>query len=156
MQAYCAAYLHTPYQPHQSPVNIIDLIAIVPYYIALIIGTDVPSASVVRLLRVARIVRVMKVGSHSEAVRDLVECVANSRNEMLILFSVMFLAVVILGSSMFYAEQIAEKTFYDSIPSEFFFLFDRGFIRGCCVVYVCVCVLRVVLCCVFVCLCAVC
>jgi hypothetical protein len=44
--------------------NIIDLIAIIPYYISAYSTRDIGSTNVVRVLRLARTFRVFKLGKH--------------------------------------------------------------------------------------------
>ena len=86
-----------------NPMNIIDLVAILPFYIGL--GTNTQSSvSVIRILRLGRMMRVFKVGKYNVGTRLLVETVKESIPALSLLCFFTLLLVVLFGSMVFFAE----------------------------------------------------
>ena len=102
-----------------SYMSIIDLLAILPYYINLIVeeisgstNLDIDALTVLRILRIFRIFKVMR---HSKRLQKLTESIKNSSTELgFILF--MYIIVVVLCASMIYFAEIAENNIFVSIP----------------------------------------
>ena len=96
----------------RQPMNIIDLMAILPFYVEEIVSLTNPeggdsgasSLAVIRIVRIARVFRLLKLGKHNEGLEILVQTMKASWS---FLVSVMFLVVilqVLFGSLIFYAE----------------------------------------------------
>jgi hypothetical protein len=92
-----------------SPMNIIDLLAIVPYYIELsaATGSDGESSAfgVLRVLRVARVFRIFKLGKYSQGLQMFTKVIVHSVDAMLLLLFFLSIAVVLFGSLVYYAEK---------------------------------------------------
>ncbi|UCE47085.1 MAG: ion transporter, partial [Phycisphaerales bacterium] len=93
--------------------GVVDLLAILPTYISLL----VPSSrylSVVRILRVLRIFRVLKLGHHTKEASVLKTALYASRRKILVFFSVVLTLVVIIGSLIYVIE--GQEGRFTSIP----------------------------------------
>lgn len=93
--------------------GIVDLISIIPSYLALVI----PEASywlVVRLLRVLRIFRVLKMVRYLSEANLLLRSIYQSRRKVLVFFSAVLVLSIIFGSLMFLVE--GPENGFTSIP----------------------------------------
>lgn len=95
------------------PMTIIDLLAILPFYLPLW-AVDLRSLRVLRLLR---LVRVAKIGRYYASL-DLIKQVFRSRKEELVLTScVMGLLLVVSSSVLYYCEHETQPEVFSSIPA---------------------------------------
>jgi voltage-gated potassium channel len=86
-----------------SAFGIVDLLAILPTYLALIIpGAN--SLLAVRLLRILRIFRVLRLLQFLTEANVLVRSMANSRRKIFIFFSMMLVLMTIFGCLMYVIE----------------------------------------------------
>merc|ERR1712048_1395262 len=97
-----------------DPWNIIDILAILPWYMEHILApnADVPGLTFVRILRLLRVVRLMKVLKLSTAVVEYSEAVliflqVFERSAQALSIGILYTAVlmVLLGAIIFVAEQ---------------------------------------------------
>ena len=100
-------------------MSIVDVLAILPYYIDLLlecfsVGTSLGMDALV-VLRVLRILRVFKLLRHSKRLKKLTQSVKDSATELgLIIF--VYLVMVVLFSSIIYFAELSEDTQFSSIP----------------------------------------
>eukprot|EP00746_Dinoflagellata_sp_MGD_P013168 gnl/MRDRNA2_/MRDRNA2_128361_c0_seq1.p1 gnl/MRDRNA2_/MRDRNA2_128361_c0~~gnl/MRDRNA2_/MRDRNA2_128361_c0_seq1.p1 ORF type:complete len:755 (+),score=110.04 gnl/MRDRNA2_/MRDRNA2_128361_c0_seq1:71-2335(+) len=87
-----------------SPANMIDLAAILPYYIKLVLASSGGNDSLV-MLRLIRLTRALRLGRRFEAVTIIARSMARSVRALSALIINMFLGIVIWGSLMYFAEQ---------------------------------------------------
>jgi len=96
-----------------SPFAIVDLIAITPFYLPLIMPIEL---RLLRLLRLLRVFRVLKLGRYSNAFETFVD-VIRSKKEELVITIIMAVIVLILASSALYAvEREVQPVKFGSIP----------------------------------------
>ncbi len=101
----------------KSFLGVIDLISILPSFIALF----VPEAYVlldVRILRLLRLFRVMKMSGYVEEYQWLVMAVADSRRKIGVFISIIMALVVILGTVMFVVE--GPPNGFTSVPTSIY------------------------------------
>ncbi len=97
--------------------GIVDLISIIPSYLALVI----PEASywlVVRLLRVLRVFRVLKMVRYLSEANLLLRSIYQSRRKVLVFFSAVLVLSIIFGSLMFLVE--GPENGFTSIPKSIY------------------------------------
>jgi len=104
-------------------MNIIDLLAILPYYISLIIessggGSSEEVRRILQVFRIMRIIRVFKLGRHSTGLQSLGFTLRQSYKELGLLMMFLAMAVLIFSSLAFFAECEQNKDF-SSIPASF-------------------------------------
>lgn len=96
-----------------TPMALIDLIAIVPFFI--------PAAPadlrVLRLLRLLRILRLAKLTRYHESLRLMVAVIWSRRGELLTTVAFMVVLLVIAGSLVFFAEHEAQPDKFPDIPA---------------------------------------
>jgi voltage-gated potassium channel len=94
--------------------GIIDLLSILPTYLALF----VPGAEVlvdVRILRLLRVFRIFKLANYVSEYTMLGQALAASRRKILVFLSVVFMVVLVMGSVMYLVEGAANG--FTSIPT---------------------------------------
>ncbi|MDD1678769.1 MAG: ion transporter [Methanomicrobiales archaeon] len=97
-----------------APMSIIDFLAILPFYIPfLIVGLDL---RFIRILRLFRISRILKMGHYSESLKTFERVFYKKWHELSMAFFVIFVALVLFSSVMYYAEHMAQPDKFGSIP----------------------------------------
>lgn len=98
----------------KQPLLIIDLIAILPYYLALIgVGVDL---RFLRALRLIRLLRLLKLVRYSESMRAFGKAFSTKKDQLLVAFSANLILMIIASSLMFFAESHAQPDSFGSIP----------------------------------------
>jgi hypothetical protein len=87
----------------KSTMNVIDLVAILPFYAGLFFG-GVDGLSVVRVVRLVRIFRVFKFGASMRGLTVFKNTMVNSLDALLLLLFFVMLAVLLFGSVIFFSE----------------------------------------------------
>ncbi|XP_018789338.1 PREDICTED: potassium voltage-gated channel protein Shal isoform X3 [Bactrocera latifrons] len=105
----------------RSVMSIIDVVAILPYYIGLGItdNDDVSGAFVT--LRVFRVFRIFKFSRHSQGLRILGYTLKSCASELGFLVFSLAMAIIIFATVMFYAEKNVNGTNFTSIPAAFWY-----------------------------------
>ncbi|KXJ10702.1 potassium voltage-gated channel subfamily D member 1 [Exaiptasia diaphana] len=110
----------SPCQHVRQPFNVIDLLAIVPFYVNIIVeqlyqgkNQDLQSFSV---LRVFRIFRVLKFARYSQKLTELFHSIKKSSHELSVLLCSYSLTVVLFSSVLYYMERTDPSTPFVSIP----------------------------------------
>lgn len=105
----------------RSVMSVIDVVAIMPYYIGLIIkdNDDVSGAFVT--LRVFRVFRIFKFSRHSQGLRILGYTLKSCASELGFLVFSLAMAIIIFATVMFYAEKNVNSTTFTSIPAAFWY-----------------------------------
>ncbi|CAG2197614.1 potassium voltage-gated channel protein Shal-like isoform X8 [Mytilus edulis] len=105
----------------RSVMSVIDVVAILPYYIGLGItdNDDVSGAFVT--LRVFRVFRIFKFSRHSQGLRILGYTLKSCASELGFLLFSLTMAIIIFATVMFYAEKNVPNTKFTSIPSAFWY-----------------------------------
>eukprot|EP00732_Lithocolla_globosa_P003715 Lithocolla_globosa_v1_NODE_3086_length_1769_cov_19.748541.p1 type:complete len:455 gc:universal NODE_3086_length_1769_cov_19.748541:1573-209(-) len=92
-----------------APFNIIDLVAIIPYYIELIFravgsssGTN--GLAVLRIIRLVRVLRLFKMGKNSSKLQLVADAMSRSREGIYMLVFLLVLAMTFFGSCIYFAE----------------------------------------------------
>ncbi len=94
------------------PMNIIDFLAIAPFYFAL--GVNF---SFLRSLRLLRMFRLFKLARYSNAIKMLGEAFSRVGPELLMTGVVAAIAVVVAASALYFAEHDVQPDVYSSIPA---------------------------------------
>lgn len=84
-------------------MNIIDVVAIVPFYIELATSSG-SSIAIVRVLRLARMLRIFKASKYNEGTKLLSQTIWRSLPALSLLFFFTALGVVLFGSLIFFME----------------------------------------------------
>ena len=96
-----------------SVYGVVDLLALLPTYLSLIIPQTAPLL-IIRLLRILRIFRVLRMLSFLQEANHLAGALRNSARKIFVFFALMLIITTIFGSLLYVVEG-AEHGF-DSIP----------------------------------------
>ena len=89
-----------------QPFNLVDLGAILPWYLILVAGDQLGSSGgILRILRILRVFRVLKLGRRNKSVELLTNTLQASTNVLMLLIFFFVLAVVVFGALLFFLEQ---------------------------------------------------
>ncbi len=95
------------------PLVVVDLIAILPFYLPLLITLDLRFVRAIRLLRIARI---LKAGRYSDAMKTLERVFRSKKEELLISVGIVLLILVLASSIMYFLENEVQPQSFSSIP----------------------------------------
>jgi voltage-gated potassium channel len=99
-----------------SAMAIIDLLAILPFYIPFIIPVDLRILRIVRLIRIARI---FKLNRYSQALNTIGKVLKNKSSQLLSTIFVIALLIVMAAVLMYNIESAAQPEAFDNILSGF-------------------------------------
>lgn len=114
LRLYCSP---KPTAYAKSFYGMVDLIAILHFYLALIIP-NAQMLAVVRLLRIMRIFRILKLVKYIQDSNVLIRSLWNSRRKILIFFSMVAILVTIFGSLLYIVE--GPQHGFTSIPTSIY------------------------------------
>ena len=105
----------------RSFLNIIDLLAILPFYVELGLKNSEQNFSLafLRILRLVRVFRIFKLSRHSSGLQILGLTLKKSLRELALLIFFLAIGVIIFSSMVYYAESGVEDTKFESIPGAF-------------------------------------
>ncbi len=96
-----------------TPYAIIDLLAILPFYIPMIIPLDL---RFIRILRLFRIVRVLKFGRYSESIHTFERVFVRKKEELFMSLFLVLVILVLCSSIMYIVEHEVQPDKFGSIP----------------------------------------
>ncbi|CAF4168107.1 unnamed protein product, partial [Rotaria sp. Silwood2] len=111
----------------KSMMNIIDIVAIVPYFITLFTilaeektkSNQAMSLAILRVIRLVRVFRIFKLSRHSKGLQILGQTLRASMQELALLIFFLFIGVILFSSAVYFAEQSEPESFFKSIPDAF-------------------------------------
>lgn len=99
-----------------SPMGLVDLLAILPFYLPFLLIFDL---RFIRLLRILRLLRVLKLKRHSRALKIIVRIFMEKRSELSITLFVTFILLLLSSSVMYNLENEAQPDKFPDIISTF-------------------------------------
>lgn len=92
--------------------GIIDLLAIIPFFLPFLISIDARS---IRVLRLVRLVNIIKIGRHNKAINSLITVIKSVRVEVGVTMFTSIVAVVFAGILMYYAENETQPEVFSNM-----------------------------------------
>ncbi|MCX7877581.1 MAG: ion transporter [Ignavibacteria bacterium] len=99
-----------------SPYGLIDLLAILPFYLPFLIPLDLRFIRILRLLRVARI---LKMGRYSKSLRLIEDVLIEKRRELGITLFIAFVLIVVASTLMYYIEGKVQPEAFPNVIAAF-------------------------------------
>ncbi|XP_035499075.1 potassium voltage-gated channel subfamily D member 2-like isoform X1 [Scophthalmus maximus] len=109
------------YKFMKSVMSVIDVVAIMPYYIGLVMTDNDQVSGAFVTLRVFRVFRIFKFSRHSAGLRILGYTLKSCASELGFLLFSLTMAIIIFATVMFYAEKGSTATKFTSIPAAFWY-----------------------------------
>ncbi len=97
-----------------SPIGLIDLLAILPFYLPFFMNID---GRILRLLRLFRLIRIFKMGRYSTAFKMIANVLNRRKEELLVTLTIVLLVLVLASSLMYYVEHEVQPEAFSSIPA---------------------------------------
>lgn len=97
-----------------SALAIIDLIAILPFYLPMLLIIDL---RFIRAIRLLRLFRLLKLGRYSKSMKLLTSALVNKKEELFVTTFVIFILLIISSSLMYFVESSAQPDNFSSIPA---------------------------------------
>ncbi|MBA7616189.1 hypothetical protein ES703_23485 [subsurface metagenome] len=96
-----------------TPLALVDLFAILPFYIPLLIPIDL---RFIRVIRLIRIFRIFKIGRYIESIRVIGNVLRKKRGELFITVFVVIILLIVSASLMYEVERNIQPEVFGSIP----------------------------------------
>ena len=96
-----------------SPMALVDLLAILPFYLPMLIPIDL---RFLRALRLFRLLRLIKMGRYSNAMKIVGSILKRKKPELTIVFGIILVLLVVSSSLMYFVENTAQPEKFGSIP----------------------------------------
>jgi voltage-gated potassium channel len=97
-----------------TPLALVDLVAILPFFLPVLLPVDL---RFIRALRLMRLARLLKIGRHSKSLRIMGQVIKDRKEELLATFSVMVVLAVVSAGLMYFIEREAQPDVFSSIPA---------------------------------------
>lgn len=115
------------FQAIKQPLNIIDLVSILPFYVSLVLNnfsnadlSETESArKIFTLFRILRVLRIFKLARHSKGLKAFGQTIQKSTDEFGLLFFFLSIEVLLFSSLVYFAEKEEVGTQFTSIPATF-------------------------------------
>ena len=100
----------------KEAMNVIDLLAILPFYISLVPGVHGTTA---RAISVVRVIRLLKVSRHSRGIQNMSMCMWATRSELALFVIMVTVCTILFATALFYTEYKQKDSNFQSIPDAF-------------------------------------
>lgn len=99
-----------------SPLGLIDLFAIIPFYLPMLFPIDL---RVIRILRLLRLLRIFKLGRFSKSLKTINQVLKETKTDLAITLFVAFILLVVSSTLMYYVENEVQPEKFASIGHSF-------------------------------------
>lgn len=96
-----------------TPLAIIDLLAILPFYLLLIF----PNIQLIESTDLLRLLRLLKLIRYSEALQAILRVIEIKKDELIMTIIAVFILLIFASSIMFYAERETQPEAFPTIPA---------------------------------------
>jgi len=96
-----------------TPMMLIDLAAILPFFLPFVVA----DTRFIRIIRLLRLFRLFKLARYSDPMQTLGNVFKSKISDLAVAFFILFIALILASSLMYYAEHEAQPESFSSIPS---------------------------------------
>jgi voltage-gated potassium channel len=96
-----------------TPMAIVDLVAVLPFYIPLIF----PDLRFLRAIRLLRLFRMLKMVRYSESLKTFTEVLRLKKEELGVMFFIILMLLIVASAMIYEAEHDAQPEAFSSIPA---------------------------------------
>jgi voltage-gated potassium channel len=100
----------------KTPLAIIDLLAILPFYIGILFPAFGLDLRFIRVVRLMRLFRIAKLGRYSSAFTHICNVIRKKREELVVTFTLLLLLLILSSCLMYYIENPIQPQVFSSIP----------------------------------------
>ncbi len=100
-----------------SPMGLVDLLAILPFYVALFLPEHYVSLLVLRIFRSLRLLRLFKLARYSQAMNVLTAVLYREARVLTVVFAIMSMILVVAAWGMYMLERSVQPDAFGSIPA---------------------------------------
>jgi voltage-gated potassium channel len=100
-----------------TPLALIDLAAIAPFYPMAFLGIRTADTASIRALRLFRLMRLFKTTRYSQSLQIMGRVLRAKKEQILVTLFVVVILLVMLSSVMYFVEQSAQPDKFSSIPA---------------------------------------
>jgi voltage-gated potassium channel len=100
-----------------SPMALVDLLAIMPFYLAFFVDSNTVDARFIRGIRLFRLFRLFKIGRYSESITELLSVFSRKKEELAITFFAVIILLILSASVIYLVEHKAQPQAFSSIPA---------------------------------------
>jgi voltage-gated potassium channel len=102
-----------PYIKHSfSFMAIVDLLAILPFFLPLILTVDL---RYLRIMRLFRILRILKLNRYNNSLNLMAQVLKNEKEKLVMTLFIMFMLLLLAASSMYYIESYVQPENFPDI-----------------------------------------
>lgn len=111
----------------KSLSNLVDIVAIMPFFVTLLIGVatgtcvDTSKSGFLLTVRVVKVLRIFKLGKHSQGLQILGKTLKASISELSLFAMFLCIALVLFSAAMYFAEFEGNPSYFPSIPHAFWY-----------------------------------
>jgi voltage-gated potassium channel len=95
-----------------SPLGLIDLLAILPFYLPMMFPIDL---RIMRILRLLRLLKIFKFGRFSKSITTINQVLKETKTHLIITLFIAFILLLISSTLMYYVENEAQPDKFSSI-----------------------------------------
>ncbi len=99
-----------------KPMSLIDLFAILPFYLPMLIPIDL---RFLRLLRLSRLLRIFKLNRYTKAFNHIIRVVIDKKEELAATIFIMGFMILLSSTVMYYAESRVQPEAFPNIVASF-------------------------------------
>jgi len=97
-----------------TPLAIIDLLAILPFYLPLVFQVDL---RFLRAIRLFRLLRIFKLGRYTDALTTIISVIKSKKHELMVTVFAVIVLLVLFSSLVYFIENEAQPKVFSSIPA---------------------------------------
>ena len=97
--------------------GVVDLLAILPFYISLAVPAAALDLRILRVLRLLRFARVLKLGRYSDSLRRMKRVIGARRGDLGVALAAVGVVLILASSAIYYVEVDTQPDVFTSIPA---------------------------------------